>query len=127
MRKNDSTATPPASQRREPHYEEPIRRWANLPVAQERARELVELLMRHDDGDTKDALIELICGLMPYPPSDDKHTLDERFLAGSAALMRAFAETHRAGNELGAYVVHLKCATWCSAPRRSSYTGVGFK
>jgi hypothetical protein len=83
-----------------------------LPVTQERARELVELLLRHDDGDIKDTLIELICGLMPYSPSDDKHTLDERFLAGLAALTRAFTETHRAGNELGAYVVHLKCATW---------------
>jgi hypothetical protein len=112
MRKNDSTAMTAARQQRAPSYDEPIRRWANLPVSQERARELVEVLMRHDDGDGKDALIELICGLMPCPPSDDKHTLDERFLAGLAALVRAFTETHRAGNELGAYVVHLKCATW---------------
>ncbi|HVG29864.1 MAG TPA: hypothetical protein VM864_09215 [Pyrinomonadaceae bacterium] len=112
MRRNDNTATPPARPRRVPHYDEPIRRWANLPVTQERARELVERLMRHDDGDSKDALIELICGLMPYPPSDDKHTLDERFLAGLAALTCAFTETHRAGNELGAYVVRLRCAAW---------------
>ena len=83
-----------------------------MPVTKWRACELVDLLTRYDDGDIKDALIELICGLMPYPPSDDKHTLDERFLAGLAALMRAFTETHRAGNELGAYIVHLKCATW---------------
>jgi hypothetical protein len=112
MLKNDSTRTPHARQRREPDFGEPIRRWANLPVTQERACELVDLLMRHDDGDIKDALIELICGLMPHPPSDDKYTLDERSLAGSAALMRVFADTRRAGNELGAYVVHLKCAEW---------------
>jgi hypothetical protein len=112
MLKNNSTATPPARQRREPHDDEPIRRWINLPVTEERARELVDLLMRHDDGEIKDALIELICGLMPHPLSDDKYTLDERSLAGSAALMHAFADTHRAGNELGAYVVHLKCAEW---------------
>jgi hypothetical protein len=97
---------------RAPHYDEPIRRWANLPVTQERACELVDLLTRYDDGDIKDALIELICGLMPHPSSDDKHTLDERSLAGLAALRRAFTDTHRAENELGAYVVHLKCATW---------------
>jgi hypothetical protein len=83
-----------------------------LPITEERARELVDLLMRHDDGEIKDALIELICGLMPNMLSDDKHILDERFLAGSAALMHAFTDTHRAGNELGAYVVHLKCARW---------------
>jgi hypothetical protein len=49
---------------------------------------------------------------MPNMLSDDKHILDERFLAGSAALMHAFTDTHRAGNELGAYVVHLKCGEW---------------
>jgi hypothetical protein len=68
--------------------------------------------MRYDDGDIKDALIELICGLMPHPPSDDKYTLDERFLAGLAALMLTFTNTKRAGNELGAYAVQLKCAVW---------------
>jgi hypothetical protein len=73
---------------------------------------LVDLLMHYDDGEIADALIELICGLMPNTPADDKHALDERFLAGLAALMRAFTETHRAENELGAYVVHLKCARW---------------
>jgi hypothetical protein len=110
MLKNDSTRTPHA--RREPHFDEPIRRWSSLPVSQERACELVDLLTRHDDGDLTDALIQLICGLTPHTPSDDKHILDERFLAGSAALARAFHYTRRAGNELGAYVVHLKCAEW---------------
>ena len=112
MLKNDSTTTPPARQARPPHNDEPIRRWINLPVTKWRACELVDLLMRYDDGEIKDALIELICGLMPHPPSDDKYTLDERSLAGSAALMRVFADTHRAENELGAYVVRLKCAEW---------------
>jgi hypothetical protein len=83
-----------------------------LPVTEERARELVDLLMRHDDGEIADALIELICGLMPNPLADDQQDADERLLAGSAALVRAFAETRRAGNELGAYVVHLKCGVW---------------
>jgi hypothetical protein len=57
-------------------------------------------------------LIELICGLTPHTPSDDKFVLDERFLAGRAALMHAFNDTHRAGNDLGAYVVALRCAVW---------------
>jgi hypothetical protein len=112
MLKNDSTRTPHARPRREPRYDEPIKQWINLLATQERACELVDLLTRHDDGDIKDALIELICGLMPHPLSDDKYTLDERSLAGSAALMHAFTGTHRAGNELGAYVVQLKCAEW---------------
>jgi hypothetical protein len=112
MLKNHSTRTPPARQPREPHDDEPIRRWINLPVTTWRACELVDLLTSYDDGDLKDALIELICGLMPNPLADDKHTLDERNLAGSAALMRAFADTRRGGNELGAYVVRLKCARW---------------
>jgi hypothetical protein len=112
MRRDNNTASAPARQPHKPHFDEPIRRWVNLPVTEERARELVDLLMRYNDGDIKDALIELICGLMPHPPSDDKHILDERFLAGSAALMHAFTETRRAGNELGAYVVQLKCGVW---------------
>jgi hypothetical protein len=73
---------------------------------------LVDLLTKYDDGEITDALIELICGLMPNMLSDDKYLLDERFLAGLAAASRAFTHTRRAGNELGAYVVHLKCAGW---------------
>jgi hypothetical protein len=112
MLKNDSTRTTRARQPHEPDFGEPIRHWSSLPVTLEKACELVDLLTKYDDGEITDALIQLICGLMPYPPSDDKHVLDERFLAGSAALTRAFNNTHRAGNELGAYVVGLKCATW---------------
>jgi hypothetical protein len=112
MLKNHSTRPPRARQPREPHDDEPLRRWINLPVTAERACELVDLLTRYDDGDIKDALIELICGLMPHSLSDDKHILDERSLAGTAALMRVFADTHRAENELGAYVVQLKCGEW---------------
>jgi hypothetical protein len=112
MLKNDSTGTPPARQRREPHDEEPIRRWINLPATKERACELVDLLVKYDDIEITDALIQLICGLMPNTLTDDKQALDERSLAGAAALIRAFTETHRAGNELGAYVVHLKCGMW---------------
>src|ERR1700750_242510 len=112
MLKNDSTATPPARQPREPYNDEPLRHWINLPVTNWRACELIDLLTKYDDGEITDALIELICGLMPNPLADDKHTLNERFLAGSAALMRAFADTHRAENELGAYVVQLRCARW---------------
>lgn len=112
MLKNDNTPPPRARQRREPHDEEPIRRWINLPITQERACELIDLLMRYDDAEIKDALIELICGLMPNTLADDKYTLDERSLAGSVALMRVFTETHRAANELGAYVVQLSCGRW---------------
>jgi hypothetical protein len=112
MRRDDNTASAPARQPHEPHFDEPIRRWSNLPITEERACELIDLLTKYDDGEITDALIQLICGLMPYPPSDDKHILDERFLAGLAAASRAFAYTRRAGNELGAYVVRLKCAEW---------------
>ena len=56
--------------------------------------------------------MELICGIMPHTSSDDKFILDERFLAGYAALWHAFADTTRAHNDLGAYVVGLKCAQW---------------
>jgi hypothetical protein len=112
MLKNNSTRTPHARQPHEPDFGEPIRRWSSLPVTPERARELVDLLMRYDDPEVTDALIRLICGLTPHTPTDDKYILDERFLAGSAALMHAFTDTRRAGNELGAYVVHLKCAEW---------------
>ena len=112
MRKDNSTRTPAARPRREPSFGEPIRRWANLPITQDRARELVDLITRREDRDSLDALIELICGVMPYAPSDDKHDLDERFLAGHAALWHAFSDTTRAHNDLGAYVVGLKCAEW---------------
>ena len=112
MLKNDSTRAARARQPHEPNFDEPIRRWSSLPVTQERACELVDLLMRYDDPEVTDALIQLICGLTPHTPSDDKHVLDERFLAGLAALARAFNYTRRAGNELGAYVVQLKCAMW---------------
>jgi hypothetical protein len=112
MLKNDSTTTPSARQRREPHYDEPLRQWINLPVSKERACQLVDLLTRRNDAEVTDALIELICGLMPNTLADDKHALDERSLAGTVALMHAFTETHRAENELGAYVVHLKCGVW---------------
>ena len=112
MRKDDSTRTPAARQRQEPSFEEPIRQWANLPITPDRARELVDLITRREDSQSLDALIELICGVMPNTPSDDKYILDERFLAGRAALWHAFADTTRAGNDLGAYVVGLKCAEW---------------
>jgi hypothetical protein len=110
MRRDDSTAR--ARQTREPHFDEPIRRWANLPITEGRAVELVDLLMRYDDGEVTDALIQLICGLMPHASSDDKHALGERFLAGLAAASRAFHQTRRANNELGAYVVQLKSGVW---------------
>jgi hypothetical protein len=112
MRKDNSTRTAHAGAQREPSFDEPIRRWRSLPVSKERACELVDMLDRYGDSRLTDALIELICGLTPHPPSDDKHDLDERFLAGLAALKHAFSLTRRAGNELGAYVVQLKCAEW---------------
>ena len=112
MRKDNSTRTPPVSARREANFNEPIRRWSTLPVSEERACELVDLITRREDSESRDALIELICGLTPHTPSDDKFVLDERFLAGQAALMHAFIDTRRAGNALGAYVVGLKCAVW---------------
>ena len=112
MRKDNSTRTPPARQRPQTSFDEPLRQWINLPVAQDRAKELVDLITRREDSESLDALIELICGLMPHPLSDDQDTTDERFLAGLTALMHAFTLTHRAVNELGAYVVHLRCAEW---------------
>jgi hypothetical protein len=112
MRKDNSTGAAPVRPRREPSFEEPVRHWANLPITQERARELVDVITRREDRESLDALMELICGLMPHTPSDDQDDLDERFLAGRAALWHAFADTTRAGNDLGAYVVGLKCAEW---------------
>jgi hypothetical protein len=73
---------------------------------------LVDLITRREDSESRDALIQLICGLTPDIPSDDKDILDERSVAGRAALMHAFTETRRAGNALGAYVVELKCGEW---------------
>ena len=112
MRKNNNTGAAPARPRGEPSFDEPIQRWSTLPVTQERACELVDLITRREDSEGLDALIELICGLTPHTPSDDKYVLDERFLAGQAALMHAFSNTKRAGNDLGAYVVGLKCGQW---------------
>ncbi|HEY9404122.1 MAG TPA: hypothetical protein VIQ24_15800 [Pyrinomonadaceae bacterium] len=112
MRKNNNTHPPQARQQREPDFGEPLRRWSTLPVSEERARELVDAFTRYDDGDMIDALIQLICGLAPPPAVDEQQDLDERRLAGTAALERAFTHTRRAHNELGAYVVELKCGQW---------------
>jgi hypothetical protein len=112
MRKDNSTRTPPARAQREPDFDEPIRRWSTLPVSEERARQLVDAFTRYDDGDMMDALIQLICGLAPPPAPDEQEDLDERRLAGTAALERAFTYTRRAHNELGAYVVELKSGEW---------------
>lgn len=112
MRKDNSACTPPARQRPQTSLDEPLRQWANATISQDRAKELVDLITRREDSESLDALIELICGLMPYPPSDDVQDLDARFLAGLTALMHAFTQTHRGLNELGAYAVHLRCAEW---------------
>ena len=112
MRKDDSTGASPAPSRRETSRHEPFRQWSTLPITQQRARELVDELTRHESDAGTDALLELICGLTPYPPSDDKHVLDERFLAGRSALIHTFTLTKRAANDLGAYVVGLGCAGW---------------
>ncbi|MDX6270000.1 MAG: hypothetical protein QOD28_1223 [Acidobacteriota bacterium] len=112
MRKDNNTRTAPARARREPDFDEPLRRWSTLPLTQERASELVDAFTRYDDGDMIDALIQLICGLAPPPAPDELEDLDERRLAGTAALERAFTYTRRAHNELGAYVVELKSGQW---------------
>ncbi len=112
MRKNNSTPAPHTHARREPDFDEPFRRWSTLPLSEERASELVDASTRYDDGDMIDALIQLICGLSPPPAPDEQQDLDERRLAGTAALARAFTYTRRAHNELGAYVVELKCGEW---------------
>ncbi|HJR07610.1 MAG TPA: hypothetical protein VJ842_10150 [Pyrinomonadaceae bacterium] len=112
MRKDDNTRTLAVRQRQEQSFDEPIRHWSTLTITQERACQLVDLITRREDSESLDALIELICGLAPHTPSDDKYILDERFLAGQAALMHAFTDTHRAENDLGAYVVGLRCAVW---------------
>ncbi|HEY0100287.1 MAG TPA: hypothetical protein VGB76_15155 [Pyrinomonadaceae bacterium] len=112
MRKDNSTMRAPARPRREPDFDEPIWRWSTITITEERACELVDAFTRYDDGDMIDALIQLICGLAPPPTIDEQQDLDERRLAGTAALARAFTYTRRAHNELGAYVVGLKCAEW---------------
>jgi hypothetical protein len=112
MRKDNSTSRIPARPRQEPDFDEPLRRWSTLPVSEERASELVDAFTRYDDGDRIDALIQLICGLAPPPTTDEQEDLDNRRLAGTAALARAFTYTRRAHNELGAYVVELKCGQW---------------
>jgi hypothetical protein len=112
MQKNDNTRTAHGHARREPDFDEPIRRWSTLPISGEKACELVDLITRREDSESLEALIQLICGLTPHTPTDDKYILDERFLAGQAALMHAFNDTRRAGNALGAYVVELKCGEW---------------
>lgn len=112
MRTNNSTPKATARPRPEPRFDDPIRRWCTLTITRERACELVDLITRREDSEGLDALIELICGLMPNIPSDNTEILDERSLAGHAALWHAFADTVRAQNDLGAYVVGLKCAEW---------------
>jgi hypothetical protein len=112
MRKDNTTRTSPARPRQEPDFDEPIRRWSTLPVSEERASELVDAFTRYDDGDMIDALIQLICGLAPPPTTDEQEDLDNRRLAGTAALARAFTYTRRAHNELGAYIVELECGEW---------------
>ncbi len=112
MRKDNSTGVAAARPRPEPDFDEPLRRWSPLTITPERACELVDLITRREDSESLDALFQLICGLTPYTPSGDKIILDERFLAGQAALMHTFTDTRRAYNELGAYAVHLKCAGW---------------
>ncbi|HEX8131104.1 MAG TPA: hypothetical protein VF527_18540 [Pyrinomonadaceae bacterium] len=59
MRKDNSTRTPHARARREPSFDEPIRRWSTLPISEERARELVNLITRREDSESREALIEL--------------------------------------------------------------------
>ena len=93
MRKNNSTRTPTARPRREPDFDEPVRRWSTLPLTEDRASELVDAFTRYDDGVMIDALIQLICGLAPPPAPDELQDLDERRLAGTAALSRAFTHT----------------------------------
>jgi hypothetical protein len=110
MRKDDSTGA--SNARRETSRHEPLRQWSNLTITEERARELVDELTRRESDEGLDALLELICGLMPAPLSDDTRDLDERRLAGRAALTHVFIRTKRAANELGAYVVRLNCAGW---------------
>ena len=86
MRKDDNTRTSPTRQRREPSFDEPIRQWANLPITPDRARELVDLITWREDRESLDALMELLCGVMPNLPTDNTEILDERSLAGRAAL-----------------------------------------
>jgi hypothetical protein len=112
MRKDDSTGVSHARQRPEPSDHEPIRRWSHLPITEERARELVDEVTRCEADYVADALLELICGLMPSPSSNDPQDLNKRLVAGRSALLHAFTYTRRAANELGAYVVNLRCAEW---------------
>lgn len=112
MRKDNSTPPPPVQQRRDPDDLEPIRRWSNLPITEEKATELIDEITRYGAEYVAVPLLELICGLMPSTYSDDTEDIDHRRVVGLAALMYAFTLTRRAENELGAYVVGLKCAQW---------------
>jgi hypothetical protein len=113
MRKDDNTRTPPVRPRREQDGLEPLRQWSNLPVTEEKATELIDEITRYNTEYVAVPLIELICGLMPSTYSDeDLQDMDQRRVAAFAALTRAFTLTRRAHNELGAYVVELKCAQW---------------
>jgi hypothetical protein len=113
MRKDDNTRTPPVRQRREQDGLEPLRQWSNLPITEDKAKELIDEITRYRPDYVADPLLELICGLMPSPYSDDDYQdLDKRRVAGSATLTHAFTLTRRSHNELGAYVVELKCAQW---------------
>jgi hypothetical protein len=66
MRKDNNTRTVPA-RRREPDFDEPIRRWSTVSITEERACELVDAFTRYDDGDMIDALI-----LRPRPQQTSK-------------------------------------------------------
>lgn len=52
---------------------------------------------------------------LPCVSPEGGQALDARRQAGHAALAHAFAETSRAANELGAYVVGLRHAEWSGA------------
>ncbi|MBD0370293.1 MAG: hypothetical protein ICV60_05620 [Pyrinomonadaceae bacterium] len=111
MQNDDSTKRAAIRQNRESFHNEPVRYWSTTPISEERAREIVSLLTNYDSDHVTDALIELICGLMPEC-GESEDTLNDRYAAGIAALFQAFTYTTRSHNEVGEYIVHLKVANW---------------
>jgi hypothetical protein len=112
MRKDNSMNAPPVRQRRDADELEPIRQWSTLPITEEKAKELIDEITRYAAEYVSIPLIELICGLTPSLSYDNSDDLNQRNLVGLAALTYTFTQTRRATNELGAYLVELKCGQW---------------
>jgi hypothetical protein len=107
---NTKALPPPESRPVSEFIREPVKEWSTLPITEERAQELVDLLTDDLNDHTTDAIIELIAGIMPQASPDDETESDrwQRFIAGSAAILHAFRHSSRCQNALGDHIIHLK-------------------